>query len=168
MNKCGKAHARRKKAFLGALVSTVGGLIGGAISARKQRKAAEAQQREAQIAANTRAGFEQAQNMSAAIANQDYVDAYKQRIKFEGGGKVPFFNTKGLGDAAVEGGGSIAGLLISKPIVTKEVVTGSGFNAGSTKQLTNNSYAGVDTALPTIGSFDRLSRYRLGGRKRRC
>lgn len=79
-----KTKIRRDKAFLGAAIGAVAGIAGGLI----QGAAAKRQQRRQQIAENKRATYEAANNLSAAYANQEYVDDFEKKVTFKNGGKT--------------------------------------------------------------------------------
>lgn len=78
----------RQKAFIGAVIGSVGNLVGGIISKNKQKKAQERAFRQAQEEQTRSEGVQQAQAMSAQYANQDYVDEYRNKITLKNGGKV--------------------------------------------------------------------------------
>ena len=78
----------RDKAFIGAAIGAVGNIVGGIIGRRKQKKAAEKAYRQQQIQQTRDEGFQQAQAMSSQLANQDYVDEYRNKITLKNGGKV--------------------------------------------------------------------------------
>lgn len=78
----------RDKAFIGAAIGAVGNIVGGIIGKRKQKKAAEKAYRQQQIQQTRDEGFQQAQAMSSQLANQDYVDEYRNKITLKNGGKV--------------------------------------------------------------------------------
>lgn len=82
----------RDKAFIGAAIGAVGGIIGGIIGRRKQKKAQEEAYKQQQIQQTRDEGFQQAQAMSSQIANQDYVDEYRNKITLKNGGKVKKYN----------------------------------------------------------------------------
>ena len=78
----------RDKAFIGAAIGAVGNIVGSIIGRRKQKKAAEKAYRQQQIQQTRDEGFQQAQAMSSQLANQDYVDEYRNKITLKNGGKV--------------------------------------------------------------------------------
>lgn len=73
----------RKKAFLGAL-------IGGVVGAAKRRKAEREQLRQQQIEQNQNDAKAQAQALTAAVADQDYVDEYNKKVTLKMGGDKKF------------------------------------------------------------------------------
>lgn len=79
---------KRNKAFLGAVIGTVGNIASSALSSylnAKQQKEAQ----EAAIAEQYKANaLQSAQNLSAAYADQSYVDDFNKRITFRAGGKL--------------------------------------------------------------------------------
>ena len=79
---------KRNKAMLGAVISAIGGIASSALGSYMQTKA----QREAQEAAiaeqNKANALQSAQNLSAAYADQSYVDDFNKRITFRAGGKL--------------------------------------------------------------------------------
>lgn len=78
----------RPKAFLGAIIGAAAGIAGNIISAKKKAKAEEAAFQQAQGEQNRNDGIQQANAMTAAYANQDYVNQYKDKIKLKNGGKM--------------------------------------------------------------------------------
>ena len=79
---------KRNKAFLGAVIGTVGSIAGSAISAHMQAKAQREAQESAIAEQNKANAIQSAQNLSAAYADQSYVDDFNKRITFRAGGKL--------------------------------------------------------------------------------
>lgn len=79
----------RKKAFLGALIGGVASIAGSAIGAAKRRKAEREQLRQ-QIEQNQNDAKAQAQALTAAVADQDYVDEYNKKVTLKMGGNKKF------------------------------------------------------------------------------
>lgn len=82
----------RNKAFLGAVIGLATNVIGGAISANKKKKAEEAAYKQQQEEQNRKDAINQAQVMSQAYSNQDYIDEYKKKITLKNGGKINMNN----------------------------------------------------------------------------
>lgn len=80
----------RKKAFLGALIGGVASIAGSAIGAAKRRKAEREQLRQQQIEQNQNDAKAQAQALTAAVADQDYVDEYNKKVTLKMGGDKKF------------------------------------------------------------------------------
>lgn len=85
---------RRKKAWIGAAISAATSIVGGLIGNAAQKKA----QREQRIRENKQATVEMAANLTNAYADQEYADAYNDKLSFRTGGrfnsnKVSFANT---------------------------------------------------------------------------
>lgn len=80
----------RKKAFLGALIGGVASIAGSAIGAAKRRKAEREQLRQQQIEQNQNDAKAQAQALTAAVADQDYVDEYNKKVTLKMGGNKKF------------------------------------------------------------------------------
>ena len=80
----------RKKAFLGALIGGVASIAGSAIGAAKRRKAEREQLRQQQIEQNQNDAKAQAQALTAAGADQDYVDEYNKKVTLKMGGDKKF------------------------------------------------------------------------------
>lgn len=80
----------RKKAFLGALIGGVASIAGSAIGATKRRKAEREQLRQQQIEQNQNDTKAQAQALTAAVADQDYVDEYNKKVTLKMGGDKKF------------------------------------------------------------------------------
>lgn len=75
---------RRNKAFLGAIISAVGGLAGSIINNKAQSKIANEQA----ILQNRNDTYQIANNFTNAYADQSYVDDFENRITFKRGGKA--------------------------------------------------------------------------------
>lgn len=80
----------RKKAFLGALIGGIASMVGSAIGAAKSRKAEREQLRQQQIEQNKNDAKAQAQALTAAVADQDYVDEYNKKVTLKMGGDKKF------------------------------------------------------------------------------
>ena len=82
----------RKKAFLGALIGGVASIAGSAIGAAKRRKAEREKLKQQQIEQNQNDAKAQAQALTAAVADQDYVDEYNKKVTLKMGGNKKFNN----------------------------------------------------------------------------
>lgn len=80
----------REKAFLGAIIGGVASIAGSAIGAAKKRKAEREQLRQQQIEQNQNDAKAQAQALTAAVADQDYVDEYNKKVTLKMGGNKKF------------------------------------------------------------------------------
>lgn len=85
---------RRKKAWIGAAISAATGIAGALIGNAAQAKA----QREQRIRENKQASREIATNLTNAYTDQEYTNAYNDKLSFRTGGrfnsnKVSFANT---------------------------------------------------------------------------
>lgn len=80
----------RKKAFLGALIGGVASIAGSVIGAAKRRKAERERLRQQQIEQNQNDAKAQAQALTAAVADQDYVDEYNKKVTLKMGGDKKF------------------------------------------------------------------------------
>lgn len=88
-----KKLIQRNKAWLGALISGVGSIAGGLINEYQQKKAQEQQlklqkqeeERQRVQSLNT-AAVQQANTMTNALANQNYVDEYNKKVMLKNGG----------------------------------------------------------------------------------
>lgn len=87
----------RDKAFIGAIVGTVGSIAGGIISGKKKKKAEEAAFAQAQEEQTQQDGINEAAALSSSYGNQDYVNDYQKKITLKNGGKVKN-NKDGFGD----------------------------------------------------------------------
>ena len=83
MKKC-----KRKKAFLGSVISMAGQIIGSAITANKERKAMEEQQQ----MQNKLDAINQAAALSSAYNNQEYAGDFKKKVTLKAGGKYKQVN----------------------------------------------------------------------------
>lgn len=80
----------RKKAFLGALIGGIAGIAGSAIGAAKRRRAEREKLKQQQIEQNQNDAKAQAQALTAAVADQDYVDEYNKKVTLKMGGNKKF------------------------------------------------------------------------------
>lgn len=80
----------RKKAFLGALIGGVASIAGSVIGAAKRRKAEREKLKQQQIEQNQNDAKAQAQALTAAVADQDYVDEYNKKVTLKMGGNKKF------------------------------------------------------------------------------
>lgn len=147
----------RKKAFLGALIGGVASIAGSAIGAAKRRKAEREQLRQQQIEQNQNDAKAQAQALTAAVADQDYVDEYNKKVTLKMGGNKKFNDriksnkTKsnrifkcggqkkakmgflsGIGDA-MSGIGGLANSLFTPSSAPKQVKKADGFSTTGPK-----------------------------------
>ena len=83
---------QRQKAFLGAIIGAAAGIAGGIIKGGKQKKAQEKAQEkaqaEAQAAQDHKDALQNAQALTNAYANQDYVGQYNDKFTLKCGGRV--------------------------------------------------------------------------------
>ena len=68
---------QRQKAFIGAIIGAAASIAGGIIKGNKQKKAQEKAQAEAQAAQDHKDALQNAQALTSAYANQDYVEPEK-------------------------------------------------------------------------------------------
>lgn len=128
----------RKKAFIGAAIGAVAGIAGGILNGVKQRKAQKLQQKQQ----TESEGYQQAQAMSQQLANQDYVDQYKNKITLKMGGHCRKKSELGsLGDNIGSASGGIGGLVGGLMGGSKPIKKSVGFTYGDPKtSLVQNSY----------------------------
>lgn len=172
-----KQSSKRKKAFIGAIVGTVASVVGGAISAKKKKKADAAQFKLEQDNQTRLEGVNQANAMSAAYGDQGYVDDYNRKITLKAGGRVKYkkgvtgdrvanankFKLGGRKKAAIGGAmtvgsevaagiggvGSLASAILSKPAKPKMLKVADGFTFGQPKTaITPNSYQTDELGQP--------------------
>lgn len=79
---------QRQKAFIGAIIGAAASIAGGIIKANKQKKAQEKAQAEAQAAQDHKDALQNAQALTSAYANQDYVGQYNDKVTLKCGGRV--------------------------------------------------------------------------------
>lgn len=79
---------QRQKAFIGAIVGAAASIAGGIIKGNKQKKAQEKAQAEAQAAQDHKDALQNAQALTSAYANQDYVGQYNDKFTLKCGGRV--------------------------------------------------------------------------------
>lgn len=79
---------QRQKALIGAIVGAAASIAGGIIKGNKQKKAQEKAQAEAQAAQDHKDALQNAQALTSAYANQDYVGQYNDKFTLKYGGRV--------------------------------------------------------------------------------
>ena len=79
---------QRQKAFIGAIIGAAASIAGGIIKGNKQKKAQEKAQAEAQAAQDHKDALQNAQALTSAYTNQDYVGQYNDKLTLKCGGKV--------------------------------------------------------------------------------
>lgn len=79
---------QRQKAFVGAIIGAAASIAGSVIKGNKQKKAQEKAQAEAQAAQDHKDALQNAQALTSAYANQDYVGQYNDKITLKCGGRV--------------------------------------------------------------------------------
>lgn len=79
---------QRQKAFTGAIIGAAASIAGGIIKGHKQKKAQEKAQAEAQAAQDHKDALQNAQALTSAYANQDYVGQYNDKFTLKCGGRV--------------------------------------------------------------------------------
>lgn len=168
----------RKKAWLGAAIGLAGGIVGGIINKRKQKKALRQQQAEV----NRNAAIENANAMEEAYNNQEYVDAYNDRLAFAYGGKRKkctngaeenitdnneLVKDKGsnngmMSDVAggiANGLGSVANALLTNTDVVTKPVTSAFTTKSNTKSIVNGNIDIYSDRLKSVNNF------RCGGKR---
>lgn len=75
---------QRQKAFIGAIIGAAASIAGGIIKGNKQKKAQE----KAQAAQDHKDALQNAQALTSAYANQDYVGQYNDKLTLKCGGRV--------------------------------------------------------------------------------
>lgn len=79
---------QRQKAFIGAIIGAAASIAGGIIKGNKQKKAQEKAQAEAQAAQDHKDALQNAQALTSAYNNQDYVGQYNDKLTLKCGGRV--------------------------------------------------------------------------------
>ncbi|MER8314634.1 hypothetical protein ABS246_19065, partial [Acinetobacter baumannii] len=74
--------------LIGAIIGAAASIAGGIIKGNKQKKAQEKAQAEAQAAQDHKDALQNAQALTSAYANQDYVDQYNDKLTLKCGGRV--------------------------------------------------------------------------------
>lgn len=183
----------RKKAFLGALIGGIASIAGSAIGAAKRRRAEREKLKQQQIEQNQNDAKAQAQALTAAVADQDYVDEYNKKVTLKMGGNKKFNDriksnkTKSNRifkfGAAMSGIGGLANSLFTSSSAPKQVKKADGFSTTGPKveiktpnymNNTNNNDINnnINTATnPTTQQqnnqfVDRSNTLRCGGKKR--
>lgn len=75
---------QRQKAFIGAIIGAAASIAGGIIKGNKQKKAQE----KAQAAQDHKDALQNAQALTSAYSNQDYVGQYNDKLTLKCGGRV--------------------------------------------------------------------------------
>lgn len=75
---------QRQKAFIGAVIGAAASIAGGIIKGNKQKKAQE----KAQAEQDYKDALQNAQALTSAYSNQDYVDQYNDKLTLKCGGRV--------------------------------------------------------------------------------
>lgn len=79
---------QRQKAFVGAIVGAAASIAGSIIKGNKQKKAQEKAQAEVQAAQDHKDALQNAQALTSAYANQDYVGQYNDKLTLKCGGRI--------------------------------------------------------------------------------
>ena len=79
---------QRQKAFIGAIIGAAASIAGGIIKGNKQKKAQEKAQAEAQSAQVHKDALQNAQALTSAYSNQDYVNQYNDKLTLKCGGRI--------------------------------------------------------------------------------
>lgn len=183
---------QREKAFLGAIIGAATSIAGGIISGNKKKKAQERAQAEAQAAQNHKDAIQNAQALTSAYANQDYVDQYynKFTLKYGGARRKSAFGSwnditnggsgiqhilTGVGNLAsgitgIQGLGQV-GNTIGQGVVANQQINENrriAQEAEKRKQF-NNIRTNSDAIINPIIDNQRnnfINKYRCGGRKK--
>lgn len=79
---------QRQKAIIGAVIGAAASIAGGIIKGNKQKKAQEKAQAEAQAAQDHKDALQNAQALTSAYSNQDYVNQYNDKFILKCGGRI--------------------------------------------------------------------------------
>lgn len=179
---------QRQKAFIGAIIGAAASITGGIIRGNKQKKAQEKAQAEAQAAQDHKDALQNAQALTSAYSNQDYVNQYNDKLTLKCGGRIRCkanFGTElvqalpGLGNLA----GSVTGI---EGLDSLGTTIGQGINANrqinenrriaqeaeKLKQLQSNrqqlNITSDTITNPMIMSqrYNFINKYKCGGRKK--
>lgn len=158
---------KRQKAFLGAAIGAVANVVGGVISAKKQKKAEELAFKQQQEQQYRQDNIAQLNAITQTANNTSYVDDYKKRISFKCGGKKKALLGTEAKDA-LSGFGTLATSILTKPSTPKMIQRGAQIQVPQEQKfLTNNTYQVDANGNPIIDTdIDRMQIYRIGGRKR--
>lgn len=172
---------KRKKAFIGTAIAAGASLLGSAVSGIINARQIKKQNELAAAEANRQAMYQKANALSQVANEQDYVDEYKNKIVMKAGGKyndrmkqVKRYACGGRKKAEVGTTGS------NKGLISTDVVSGIINGATSLIQPVITNALSVDKTIPTANNFttvgktnttdngyyDRLKRYKCGGRKK--
>ena len=158
---------KRQQAFLGAAIGAVANVVGGVISAKKQKKAEELAFKQQQEQQYRQDNIAQLNAITQTANNTGYIDDYKKRISFKCGGKKKALLGTEAKDA-LSGFGTLATSILTKPSTPKMIQRGTQIQVPQEqKVLTNNTYQVDANGKPIIDTnIDRMQIYRIGGRKR--
>lgn len=172
---------QRQKAFIGAIIGAAASIAGGIIKGNKQKKAQEKAQAEAQAAQDHKDALQNAQALTSAYSNQDYVNQYNDKLILKCGGRIrrkANFGTELV--QALPGLGNLASSVTGVEGLDKLGATiGQGINANQQinenkriaqeaekrKQLNITS----DTMTNPMTMYQRFSfinKYKCGGRRK--
>lgn len=162
---------KRQKAFLGATIGAVANVVGGVISAKKQKKAEELAFKQQQEQQYRQDNMAQLNALTQMANNTSYIDDYKKRISFKcGGKKKALLGTEFKTEAKDVLGGlsTLATSILTKPSTPKMIQRGTRIQVPQEqKVLTNNTYQVDANGNPIINTnIDRMQMYKIGGRKR--
>ena len=162
---------KRQQAFLGAAIGAVANVVGGVISAKKQKKAEELAFKQQQEQQYRQDNMAQLNAITQTANNTGYIDYYKKRISFKcGGKKKALLGTEFKTEAkdAISGFGTLTTSILTKPSTPKMIQRGTQIQVPQEqKVLTNNTYQVDADGNPIIDTnIDRMQIYRIGGRKR--
>lgn len=172
---------QRQKAFIGAIIGAAASIAGGIIKGNKQKKAQEKAQAEAQAAQDHKDALQNAQALTSAYSNQDYVNQYNDKLILKCGGRIrrkANFGTELV--QALPGLGNLASSVTGVEGLDKLGATiGQGINANQQinenkriaqeaekrKQLNITS----DTMTNPMTMYQRssfINKYKCGGRRK--
>ena len=158
---------KRQKAFLGAAIGAVANVVGGVISAKKQKKAEELAFKQQQEQQYRQDNMAQLNALTQMANNAGYIDDYKKRISFKCGGKKKALLGTGAKDA-LGGLSNLATSILTKPSTPRMIQRGTQIQVPQEQKiLTNNTYQVDANGNPIIDTnIDRMQMYRIGGHKR--
>lgn len=180
---------QRQKAFIGAIIGAAASIAGGIIKGNKQKKAQEKAQAEAQAAQDHKDALQNAQALTSAYSNQDYVNQYNDKLILKCGGRIrrkANFGTElvqalpGLGSLAssvtgVEGldklGATIGqGINANQQInenkrIAQEAEKRKQLQSGQQQQLNITSDA-MTNPMTMYQRSSFINKYKCGGRKK--
>lgn len=177
-----RTKVTRDKKWIGAAIGALAGLIGAGVSANSAKNAAEVQQEQwekNQINQNRRDAYNQANALTNAYGNQEYVDEYNRKLTYRCGGRRKASGGVKMDWSALASGiGTIGSAIIAADATNYNTDLQRKRNEAiddlnsysSNNDIVRRSLKRPSYAIDASGYNDRLqfqSMYRCGGKRKR-